>query len=415
MKENSIKSCFEVFGLKTNSTSEEIREAYKDLVKVWHPDRFLHDPKLQAKAQEKLKQINEAYEKIKDYKPEKSGTQRKTDPKSPRNYNSQNETSARKKTEKPKSSPRNSTDNKTQSEDNGQSKTNVDNQPYSSKIEEDYTPFKVAQETIKNSNNFLPTIFVIVGIIGLVVFFIYKSKSQESKNSAKTENSNNKVVPLNNSNNVLATNSDEPLVIENISSQNSTNLKQKKVSDSNANKSNNVKENGNENNYVNAANLTELAPQTLQTVTPTPQTLVEQNKIIVQTKPEKKVVSNNGFFTIGSTKDDVLTAQGTPKSITGNTFGYDYSTVYFQNDRVTGWSNISRNLRVRMDSNSLTTESYFTVGSTKDDVIKIQGTPDNITGNTFGYGYSTVYFQNNQVKSWSNISNNLKVILKPKQ
>ena len=32
------------------------------MAKVWHPDRFGHDERLQKKAQEKLKEINEAYE-----------------------------------------------------------------------------------------------------------------------------------------------------------------------------------------------------------------------------------------------------------------------------------------------------------------------------------------------------------------
>ncbi|MDA8090568.1 MAG: lysozyme inhibitor LprI family protein [Nitrospiraceae bacterium] len=45
----------------------QIRESYRDLVKVWHPDRFAHDPKLQQKAEEKLKEINLAYQAILDY------------------------------------------------------------------------------------------------------------------------------------------------------------------------------------------------------------------------------------------------------------------------------------------------------------------------------------------------------------
>jgi NADH-quinone oxidoreductase subunit L len=41
-----------------------VKRSYRELVKVWHPDRFGGDPKLQHKAQEKLKQINYAYERI---------------------------------------------------------------------------------------------------------------------------------------------------------------------------------------------------------------------------------------------------------------------------------------------------------------------------------------------------------------
>jgi cytoskeletal protein RodZ len=41
-----------------------LKAAHRDLTKVWHPDRFLHDPRLQEKAQEKLKEFNEAYEQL---------------------------------------------------------------------------------------------------------------------------------------------------------------------------------------------------------------------------------------------------------------------------------------------------------------------------------------------------------------
>jgi curved DNA-binding protein CbpA len=38
----------------------DIKRAYRDLAKVWHPDRFSGDSTLQQKAQEKLKRINAA-------------------------------------------------------------------------------------------------------------------------------------------------------------------------------------------------------------------------------------------------------------------------------------------------------------------------------------------------------------------
>jgi curved DNA-binding protein CbpA len=53
---------YSVLDLKPGATTEELREAYRSLVRVWHPDRFTGDPAFQARAQEKLKQINLAYE-----------------------------------------------------------------------------------------------------------------------------------------------------------------------------------------------------------------------------------------------------------------------------------------------------------------------------------------------------------------
>jgi hypothetical protein len=54
----------ELLGLKPGASAQEIKAAYRDLAKVWHPDRFSHDPRLQQKAQDKLKEINEAYEAL---------------------------------------------------------------------------------------------------------------------------------------------------------------------------------------------------------------------------------------------------------------------------------------------------------------------------------------------------------------
>jgi hypothetical protein len=54
----------EMLGLEPGATAQEIKTAYRDMAKVWHPDRFAHDPRLQRKAQERLKEINEAYRSL---------------------------------------------------------------------------------------------------------------------------------------------------------------------------------------------------------------------------------------------------------------------------------------------------------------------------------------------------------------
>ena len=50
--------------LEPGASHEEIRQAYRDQTKVWHPDRFSNDIRLQKKAEEKLKQINLAYQRL---------------------------------------------------------------------------------------------------------------------------------------------------------------------------------------------------------------------------------------------------------------------------------------------------------------------------------------------------------------
>jgi len=64
---DKISRCIEVLGLKPNASEEEVNQAYRDLANVWHPDRFVGNPRLQKKAEEKLKEINVAYEYIKSF------------------------------------------------------------------------------------------------------------------------------------------------------------------------------------------------------------------------------------------------------------------------------------------------------------------------------------------------------------
>src|ERR1700722_16663013 len=56
-----IKEALDVLALKPGASSIEIKEAYRDLVKVWHPDRFGSDPRLRQKAEDRLRDLNEAY------------------------------------------------------------------------------------------------------------------------------------------------------------------------------------------------------------------------------------------------------------------------------------------------------------------------------------------------------------------
>ncbi len=58
-----------MLGLPRGATTEEIKVAWRDLAKVWHPDRFAGDERLSHKAGENLKRINEAYESLGDYDP----------------------------------------------------------------------------------------------------------------------------------------------------------------------------------------------------------------------------------------------------------------------------------------------------------------------------------------------------------
>ena len=54
---------YKVLGVSEDATQEEIRAAYLKLVKKYHPDKYTDNP-LKELANEKLKEINEAYEML---------------------------------------------------------------------------------------------------------------------------------------------------------------------------------------------------------------------------------------------------------------------------------------------------------------------------------------------------------------
>lgn len=63
-----------VLGLDRSATKTEIKRAYRNLAKRWHPDRYANQPRLLSVAEEKIQQINQAYEILKDYTPSSTTT-----------------------------------------------------------------------------------------------------------------------------------------------------------------------------------------------------------------------------------------------------------------------------------------------------------------------------------------------------
>ena len=59
-----ILKCYKILELDHEPSMDEAREAYIDMARVWHPDRFTNNPRLRKKAEEKLKGINIAYAEI---------------------------------------------------------------------------------------------------------------------------------------------------------------------------------------------------------------------------------------------------------------------------------------------------------------------------------------------------------------
>jgi curved DNA-binding protein CbpA len=134
------------------------------------------------------------------------------------------------------------------------------------------------------------------------------------------------------------------------------------------------------------------------------------------TIPAAQTTGSN-YFTIGSSQQTVAEVQGEPLTIEPGydvrvTWHYGKSYVQFENSIVSGYSNADKNLQVEMLPSSLLTkenkDSTFSIGSTKEQVLLVQGTPVSANANfilhqqTWYYGSSIITFRNDVVVSFIN-------------
>jgi len=63
----NLKQCYAILEIEETASIEEIKQAYRDLIAIWHPDRHARNPRLQEKATEKLKALNTAYDSLVAY------------------------------------------------------------------------------------------------------------------------------------------------------------------------------------------------------------------------------------------------------------------------------------------------------------------------------------------------------------
>ena len=64
---DDLREYFRILELKPGASAEEAKQAYREMAKAWQPDRFQDDPGLLGKARERLREIDNAYDRLQDY------------------------------------------------------------------------------------------------------------------------------------------------------------------------------------------------------------------------------------------------------------------------------------------------------------------------------------------------------------
>lgn len=110
------------------------------------------------------------------------------------------------------------------------------------------------------------------------------------------------------------------------------------------------------------------------------------------------------YVTSGLTPMEVLAILGNPSSSSGERMFYKGSEIDFRNGHVVGWKIDPGTAPIRVklwpEAAPAPGLTNFAIGSSKSDVISLQGTPTLFSDNKFGYGNSVVLFQNDRVVGW---------------
>lgn len=318
----------QILGLGTHATSEEIENSYMTLVKVWHPDRFAHDPRLHKDAEEKLKEINGAHDYLLAH---------------------------------PKQQPQRPPE-----------KPPVPERPFvPSEFDfEGEETAEVRRILRRREKSKLPGIMLKAGFaLGALALLAILWLAGDSFLSS----------------NPLTSRAWDQLKLE-------------------------VQHDA----AVHFGSGSSAQTQQQQTPAPAPSTpaaseettripAVPNEKVGPAQRPAQHTAAAKPYITAGLTPAEVISVLGKPTSSTGEKMFYSSSEIDFKNGQVAGWKiDPAAPIRVKLwsDAPSVPGLNTFGVGSSKSDVVALQGTPTLFSDNEFGYGSSSVYFHNNRVTRW---------------
>ena len=414
-----------ILGVSPDAAQKEIKQAYRDLIKVWYPNRFGDDQRLRTTAEEKLKRINSAYEQLVLGVLEQCSEASAGLAPDPRHNNVQPESQSRKK--------------------------------HTFTTEDKRFQKDAATET-SNANGKVFLFLMSCLIASLILIAIRKSPKQDATTESSTpvaasgalqpKNSspeNTKETMLS-----LVDGDDKPrlagffaITDPSISQADNERLRRKFFDD--------IIVLTSSERLLDHADLER--DLFLDTTDPpeSPGHRVQHPSDFDGTRNEwlshAKERNSSGlsaaameqlidmlvdrahlYFTMGSTTDEVLRVQGPPTQIedeigdpTVKVWRYGPNSVRFKNGRVIGWydyptlTSILKPLRVKMRPSEPRAAKPFKVGSTKDEVFFAQGPPDTFSEHTWKYGNSSVSFDRGLVSGWVDSPNSPLKHVKPQE
>lgn len=120
------------------------------------------------------------------------------------------------------------------------------------------------------------------------------------------------------------------------------------------------------------------------------------------------------YITIGSSEDEVLLVQGTPTRVEGDKWFYGFSELVFKNRRIVEYDNYFGSLKMRILPPTLSgpepQRDSFTIGSTPEEVLAVQGTPTAIHGDRWSFDFAVVIFRDGKVNGVTNLDGTLRFI-----
>jgi hypothetical protein len=330
----------QTLGLEMNARPQEIEDTWRTLIKVWHPDRFQSDPKLRNAAEEKIKEVNAAHD-----------------------YLTSEPTSGSRNRGVPKPEPP------------SQPEAPADPVIVPGRQPEEEEPEEVRRLRKRLRRRSRPKIFLKVFIAftavaaaGLLVFSLDFFLSANATTARPWEE--------------LKTDLSRNL--------HASGLRLWSNATGNMHGANDQNPEGDEPSAP-AISATPALAKTESPVRHSPTT----SKAMSGAKP---------YVTTGLSPMEVVSILGNPTSSSGEKMFYKGSEINFRNGQVAGWKiepGIAA-IRVKLWPASPLAPGVTTFGpgSTKSDVIALQGTPNLFSDNEFGYGSSTVFFKHDRVTGW---------------